>query len=395
MIYMDNGATSYPKPPEMMEAMIEAMRDYCANPGRAGHSMAARMAKEIYKTRITAAGLFNIENPAQIIFTKNCTEAINLALKGILHEGDHVITSSMEHNSVLRPLKSLRRSGITTTMVKADKQGKINMPDIRAAIRENTKMIVITAASNVTGTKMPLEDIGRLALRKGILFMVDGAQGAGHMDLDVKKNHIDVLAVPGHKGLMGPQGTGFLYVREGIALKAIIEGGTGMKSKELFQPQDFPEGYEAGTLNGPGIAGLGASMRVIEKIGIKVIEEHERRLLQKLQQGLCKIHGVTVYGPEDASEKAAIVAMNIDGMDCEEVASLLDDKYGIAVRAGFHCSGMAHETIGTKDIGCVRLCPGIYTGEQEIGIVIEAIKDITSTCNKHRMYHEYVQKSHA
>lgn len=376
MIYLDNGATSYPKPPEMLEAVADAMRNYCANPGRSGHFMAAKTAQEIFKTRLAAARLFRIEDPSRILFTKNCTEAINLALKGILRQADHVVTSSMEHNSVIRPLKQLEKREITTTVVACDADGRIDVEDIKNAVQPNTKMIVITAASNVTGTKMPLEEIGRFALRKGILFMVDGAQGVGHMPIDVKKDHIDILAAPGHKGLLGPQGTGFLYVRGEIPVTPLLEGGTGNKSKELQQPHDFPEGYEAGTVNAPGIIGLGASMNVISRIGIEAIEAHERKLTEKLQSGLKQIPEVTLYGPEDPAEKTAVVAMNIAGMDCEETAALLNDEYGIAVRAGFHCSGMAHETIGTADIGCVRLCPGIYTGEKEIEKTVEAVRQI-------------------
>ncbi|MGN0703584.1 MAG: aminotransferase class V-fold PLP-dependent enzyme [Lentihominibacter sp.] len=378
MIYMDNGATSWPKPLEMLDAMTEAISSYCANPGRAGHAAAARTAREIYRTRTAAASLFNIEDPAQIIFTRNCTEAINLALKGILRKGDHVITSSMEHNSVLRPLKQLESAGVSTTVIRCDRQGRISVRDIRAAVRTNTRMIVITAASNVTGTRMPLEEIGRIALRNGILFMVDGAQGAGHMDLDVDKNHIDLLAVPGHKGLMGPQGTGFLYVKKGLELTPLVEGGTGTKSKELEQPRDFPEGFEAGTLNAPGIIGLGASIRMVERIGVSAIQAHEERLVRKLQRGLEGIRGVTVYGPEDPGDKAAIVAVNIDGIDCETAAAILDERFGIAVRAGFHCSGLAHDTIGTGDIGCIRLCPGLYTAERDIGTVTDAIAQLAA-----------------
>lgn len=378
MIYMDNGATSWPKPPEMLEAMTEALSSCCANPGRSGHTAAACAARELYRTRSTAASLFNIDDPSQIIFTKNCTEAINLALKGILHQGDHVITSSMEHNSVLRPLSCLEDCGIEATIIKCSREGRINLEDIKDAIRPETRMIVITAASNVTGTKMPVEEIGRLALRYGIIFMVDGAQGAGHMNLDVKKNHIDVLAVPGHKGLLGPQGTGFLYVREGIAVRPLLHGGTGTKSRQRQQPQDFPEGYEAGTVNGTGLAGLGASMRVVERIGIEAIEAHEKRMVELLQQGLSEIPGVVLYGPEDPSHKAAIVAANIKGMDCEEAAAVLDRKYGIAVRAGFHCSGAAHDTIGTGKIGCIRLCPGIYTTGRDIETVIDAFRQIAA-----------------
>lgn len=376
MIYLDNGATSYPKPPEVMETMIDVMANYCANPGRSGHFMAARTAQEIFRARLSLARLFNIGDPGRIIFTGNCTEALNMGLKGILRPGDHVITSSMEHNSVLRPLYRLQKEGVETSVVRGYKDGKVSAERIRKAIRRNTRLIIVTAASNVTGTKMPLEEIGRTALRNGILFMVDGAQGAGHMDIDVKRQHIDMLAVPGHKGLMGPQGTGFLYIRNGLALEPILEGGTGTSSAKLSQPLDFPEGYEAGTVNSPGIIALGEAARVIYRIGIDVIEEHERRLTEKLQRGLAEIKGVELYGPEDTHEKTAIVTANIGGMDCEEAAAVLNDRYGIAVRAGLHCSGAAHETIGTLAAGCIRLCPGIYTTEKEIEETIKAFGEI-------------------
>lgn len=386
MIYMDNGATSYPKPQEVIETMKDVMANYCANPGRAGHFMAARTAQEIYKSRLSVARLFNIKDASRVVFTKNCTESINMALKGILKEGDHVITSSMEHNSVVRPLMELRREGVSTTFISCAQDGSMNPADIKEAIKTNTKIIIMTAASNVTGTKMPLEEIGRISLRRGILFMVDGAQGAGHMDLDVEGNHIDILAAPGHKGLLGPQGTGVLYIREGITVKPMLAGGTGSKSNEEEQPEDFPEGFEAGTVNAPGIIALGTAVRFINKVGVDVIEEHERKLTSKLQKGLSSIKGVVIYGPADAHDKTPVVAMNIDGTDCEEVARELNDRHGIAVRAGFHCAPRAHETIGTKDTGCVRFCPGFYTSEREIEEVIKAVKKIVKTHKKDEAY---------
>lgn len=379
MIYMDNGATSYPKPREVIETLIDVTANYCANPGRSGHFMAARTAQEIYKTRLALARLFNIEDAARLVFTKNCTEAINLALKGILKDGDHVVTSSMEHNSIVRPLMELRKKGVSTTFVSCRQDGSLDPDDVKAAIRRNTRLVILTAASNVTGTKMPLEEVGRIAVRKGILFMVDGAQGAGHMDLDVQKNHIDILAVPGHKGLMGPQGTGALYIRKGVQSAPLLAGGTGSRSKDEEQPEDFPEGYEAGTVNSPGIIALGAAVRFINKIGVKVIEAHEQRLTERLQKGLDEIDGVVIYGPEDTAQKTAVVAMNIEGIDCEEAANILNDRYGIAVRAGFHCSGRAHDTIGTGNIGCMRICPGFYTSDKEIDEVIRAVGDIVKT----------------
>lgn len=384
MIYLDNGATSYPKPPEVIEAVTEVMSDYCANPGRAGHFMAARTAQEIYRSRLFLARLFNTGSPGRIVFTGSCTESLNLALKGLLNPGDHVVTTSMEHNSVMRPLHSLEKKGVEVSIVRGDRQGRISPAAIRQAIRPDTKLIVVTAASNVTGTKAPLEEIGRIALRNGIIFMVDAAQGAGHMQIDAKAQHIDILAAPGHKGLLGPQGTGLLYIREGLKLRPFKEGGTGTRSKELDQPSDMPEGFEAGTLNSPGIIALGAAARVITRIGIDVIEEHERRLCEKLERGLRNIDGVTLYGPEDTREKTAVTALNIDGLDCEDAAEILSSRYGIAVRAGFHCSGTAHETIGTADRGCVRITPGIYTSEKEITETVEAIGEIAKQAQQMR-----------
>ncbi len=376
MIYLDNGATSFPKPPEVVKAAADALVNYCANPGRSGHAMAEKTADGIFRARNAVATLFSIEDPARIVFTKNCTESLNLAFKGLLRPGDHVVTTSMEHNSVIRPLHGLGRTGISHTMVRCDDQGRLHVENLKKAIRRETRMIVMTAASNVTGTKMPLEEVGRVALRHGLIFMVDGAQGAGHMEIDVKKHHIDVLAAPGHKGLLGPQGTGFLYVREGLTLRPLLEGGTGSRSKEAEQPTDFPEGYEAGTVNSPGIIALGEGARVVHRMGIDAIEEYERHLTERLGRALAETEGVTVYGPEDAGEKTAVVAANVDGMDCEEVADILNCKYGIAVRAGFHCSGCAHDTIGTGRTGCVRICPGIYTTEQEIDETAKAIREI-------------------
>lgn len=378
MIYMDNGATSWPKPPEMLKALTDAAANYCANPGRSGHAMAARTAREIFRTRLAAAELFNIDEPGQIIFTKNCTEGINMALMGVLREGDHVVTSSMEHNSVMRPLYYLRKKGIETTVVPCDAEGRLDPENVRKALRMNTRLIVLTAASNVTGTMMPLEEVGRIAIRRGVLFMVDGAQGAGVMDLNVKKNHIDILAAPGHKGLLGPQGTGLLYIRKNITITPLLKGGTGSSSMDLRQPLEFPEGYEAGTVNGPGIIALGASLTIINKIGIQTIAAHERRLTQRLQNGLAAIPGVRLYGPEDSRQKTAVIAFNIEGMDCEEAAMIMNDEYGIAVRAGFHCSGMAHETIGTGRTGCIRLTPGFYSGDRDIEAVIAAIKKMAA-----------------
>lgn len=378
MIYLDNGATSFPKPRQVTDAVMEAMTQYCANPGRSSHFLAARTAQEIYKTRAALVLLLGLEDAGRIVFTKNTTEALNLALRGILRPGDHVVTSSMEHNAVLRPLKALEKQGVKTTIVRCDQEGRLDPGKVRDALRPETRMIVLTAASNVTGTVMPVEEVGRMALRRGILFCVDGAQGAGHMVIDAKAQHMDLLAVPGHKGLLGPQGTGFLYVRPGISLHPILDGGTGSRSKELDPVVEFPESFEAGTVNAPGIIGLGAAARLLNKIGVEAVVRHERELTQMLQRGLQAIPGVRVYGPPDSRERTAVAAWNLEGKSCEEIALLLNDRFGIAVRAGFHCSGMAHETIGTGDLGCVRMCPGFYTSEAEIRQTVEAVKELAA-----------------
>lgn len=379
MIYLDNGATSFPKPPEVLAAFMEAAEDYCANPGRSSHFMAARTAHEIFRARLAIASLFGIEDPGRIVFTKNCTEAINIALAGILRRGDHVVTSSMEHNSVMRPLWHLAGKGVEVTVVKCDRRGRLPLLDLAAAVRKNTRMIVLTAASNVTGTRMPVREAGKIAASSKALFMVDAAQGAGHIPLDVKRDHIDIMAAPGHKGLLGPQGTGFLYVREGTEPEPLLKGGTGTKSMDIWQPRDFPDGYEAGTLNSPGIIALGEGARFINRQGIESIEKKERMLTEALRKGLSSISKVELYGPLSAEDTTAVVAANIRGMDCEEAARILSDRFAIGVRAGFHCSGYAHRTIGTGKKGALRFCPGIYTSEDDIEKTLEAVEYIASS----------------
>lgn len=371
MIYLDNGATSFPKPKEMIEAMDACMRTYCGNPGRSGHDLSAKTAEGIYKTRKILADFFHVENPDGIIFTENTTEALNLGIKGILKKGDHVVTTSMEHNSVLRPICAMAEQGVEAAIVSCREDGSLSAAMIEKAIRPNTRMVICTQASNVTGTIMPVRDISRLCREKGILFLGDGAQGAGHLPMD--GNDFDLLAVPGHKGLLGPLGTGFLYVRKGISLKPLIEGGTGTASMDIRQPVDFPEGYEAGTVNAPGIIGLGTSAAFIKKIGLQIIRRHQLELTQILDEGLRNIKGVTVYGPADCEKKAGIVTFNIAGADCEEVASRLNDEFGIAVRGGYHCAGLAHKTIGSGRTGAVRASMGIYNNQRHMRIMIDAV----------------------
>lgn len=375
MIYLDNAATSYPKPRGMVAAMEECILKYCGNPGRSGHSMSMKTGEEVYHARKKIASLFGIRQPERLVFTQNTTEALNMGLKGVLQSGDHVITTTMEHNSVLRPLKALEKRGVSQSVIRADREGYIKASEIEKAIRKDTKLIAITAASNVTGTRMPIEEIGELARRRGILFLVDGAQGAGSMAIDVEKMHIDMLAFPGHKGLLGPQGTGALYVSPEIRLKHIIEGGTGTDSKSRFQPCEFPEGYEAGTINAPAIIGLGYSAEFVEKIGPEVIGKYEEELIGWLDERLDEMDFVKRYGPA-ACRKTGISLINIRGVGAEEVTSILSSKYGIAVRGGYHCAGLAHKTIGTWDEGAVRISVGPFNTRKDMEKLADAIREI-------------------
>lgn len=375
MIYLDNAATSYPKPRGMVAAMEECILKYCGNPGRSGHSMSMKTGEEVYHARKKIASLFGIRQPERLVFTQNTTEALNMGLKGVLQSGDHVITTTMEHNSVLRPLKALEKRGVSQSVIRADREGYIKASEIEKAIRKDTKLIAITAASNVTGTRMPIEEIGELARRRGILFLVDGAQGAGSMAIDVEKMHIDMLAFPGHKGLLGPQGTGALYVSPEIRLKHIMEGGTGTDSKSRFQPCEFPEGYEAGTINAPAIIGLGYSAEFVEKIGPEVIGKYEEELIGWLDERLDEMDFVKRYGPA-ACRKTGISLINIRGVGAEEVTSILSSKYGIAVRGGYHCAGLAHKTIGTWDEGAVRISVGPFNTRKDMEKLADAIREI-------------------
>lgn len=377
LIYFDNAATTFPKPNEVYDSIMEAMKTYGANPGRSGHKLALQMGRQVYKTRELLAELFNVSNPMNIIFTSNCTDSLNIVIKGFVREGDHVITTSMEHNSVLRPLHALKNKGVEVTIIKADSMGRINPEDIKKEIKENTKLIVTTHISNLTGTIIPVEAIGKIARDNGIYYLVDAAQSAGVYDIDVEKMNIDFLAFPGHKGLLGPQGTGGLYIREGIEVEEIKQGGTGSSSHILDQPHICPDRYESGTLNGPGIVGLGAGVSYIKKIGIENIRKHEEELTRHFMEEVLKIDKVKVYGPLDISEHAPVVAINIGDVDSSEISYILDEKYNIAVRPGLHCAPLAHKTIGTFEQGVVRFSFGLFNTHEDIEKSVKAIREIS------------------
>ncbi|MBZ2175684.1 aminotransferase class V-fold PLP-dependent enzyme [Schnuerera sp. xch1] len=377
MIYFDNAATSFPKPDVVYDSIMKAMKEYGANPGRSGHKLALRIGREIFETRELLAKLFNVGNPMNIIFTSNCTESLNLGIKGVLKRGDHVITTSMEHNSVLRPISVLKSQGVEVTIIEGDSMGRIDPSKIKKNIKENTKLIINTHVSNLTGTIMPVKLIGKIAKDNGIYYLVDAAQSAGVYDIDVDEMNIDILAFPGHKGLLGPQGTGGLYIRDGLNIREMKQGGTGSVSHLLEQPEMFPDRYESGTHNGPGIVGLGEGVRYIFKEGIGNIRKYEEELTKHFVEEVLKIDNVKVYGPLDVEERGAVVPINIGNEDSSEISYILDSKYDIEVRPGLHCAPMAHKTIGTFEQGVVRFSFGPFNTHKEIEFAVKAIKEIS------------------
>ncbi len=376
MIYLDNAATTFPKPKEVHDAMLDCMMNYCANPGRAGHKLAMKAAREIYDARESVASLFNIEDPMSIVFTSNATESLNLAIKGFVNPGDHIITTSMEHNSVIRPIKALEQSNVENTIVLCETDGSLDVNKIKEAIKLNTKLIVTTHASNVCGTIIDIESIGKIAKENKVTYLVDASQTAGVYNIDVDKMNIDMLATPGHKCLMGPQGTGILYIKKGIILKELTQGGTGSNSEDLFQPDLHPDKYESGTHNTPGIVGLGRGVQYIMDKGIDKIRMHEEDLCDYMLKELEKIDEVTIYGIKDSKKRAAVISINIDNIDSGEVTYLLDSEYDIATRSGIHCAPLAHQTLGTLETGAVRFSPGYFNTKNDIDKAINALKEI-------------------
>lgn len=376
MIYLDNAATSWPKPESVYHAVDIAMREHGGNPGRSGHKMSLEASKIMEETRYLLARLFNVQAPDRLIFTLNTTEAINLGLKGILKPGDHVIAGSMEHNSVARPLELLKKKNVEVTKVSVSPVNGINPADLEKAIKPNTKMVVINHASNVTGTINSIKLIGEICHRYGIIFLVDAAQTAGTTPIDVQNMKIDLLAFPGHKGLLGPQGVGGLYIAPQIDLLPLIEGGTGSESQSLLQPSFSPDRYESGTPNIPGIAGLGAGVKFILEEGLEKIQYKENALMNRLIKGLNTIPGLIIFGPQQLQERAAVISINIEKFDSLNAAIILDQAFNIAVRAGLHCAPDAHATIGTLEKGTIRISLGYFNTEEDIDSILNALPRI-------------------
>lgn len=374
MIYLDSGATSFPKPRSVYEEMIKCVRDYCANPGRGAHDMSIRCDMEIYECRERIAKLFNIDNPLNVIFTANATDGLNIAIQGILEKGDHIITSYLEHNSVLRPIKQKERQGVEVSLLKGDKDGLLSVDEIEKEIKSNTKAIIINHGSNVIGTIQDIKAIGDLARRNNINFIVDGAQTAGTIEIDIDKYNIDLLAVPGHKGLLGPQGTGALIINKNVDLKELKYGGTGSQSHSLEQPQFLPDKFESGTLNTPGIVGLNSGLKFIEDVGINNIRIKEKTLVDFLLGEFECMPFIECYGT-DSKDSSAIISINIEGMESSEVGKLLNKK-DIYVRTGYHCAPLVHKVIGTEKRGTVRISPGYFNTLDEMKQLLIELKNI-------------------
>jgi len=376
MIYLDNAATSWPKPEKVYIAADETLRRG-GSAGRSGHKLSMTAGRTVEEARLLLAQLFAVPQPESIVFTLNATDALNLALKGLLQKGDHVIAGSMEHNSVVRPLETLRLSGVEVTKVAMSPISGVDIRDVKAAIKENTKLMVFSHVSNVTGTVNPIADIGKLCHENGILFLVDAAQSAGAIPIDVMKMKIDLLAFPGHKSLLGPAGTGGLYIREGLLLKTIREGGTGSFSELITQPEKIPDRYESGTLNTPGIAGLAEGVRFLFEHGIENIQKKEAALTNRFLEGISEIPGITVFGPPPGKMRAGVVSLLINGMEPMQTAIILDNVFNVAVRAGLHCAPDAHRTLGTLETGgTVRFSIGAFNTDEDIDICLDVLRSI-------------------
>ena len=376
MIYLDQAATSWPKPPEVLKAMTDVLENAGGNPGRSGHRLSIAAARIIYDTREEISRFFGVSDPLRVIFTGNATHAINLALKGILKPGDHVITSSMEHNAVMRPLRNLEKRGIRLSIVPCASNGTLDAKDIGRMVASDTRLVVMVHASNVVGTLLPVAEVAAIVHQAGALLLVDVAQTAGIIPMDMTAMGIDLLAFTGHKELQGPPGIGGLVIADHIDIAQIdplICGGTGSRSESEEQPDDLPDKFESGTANLAGIAGLGAGLRWLKDRGIEEICAHLKTLSQMLIDGLSAFPEVKIYGTLDPARSIAVVSITVAGRHVSEIGFRLDEEYGVLSRVGLHCAPAAHKTIGSFPEGTVRLAPGVFTTTEDIRLAIRAI----------------------
>jgi cysteine desulfurase/selenocysteine lyase len=379
VIYFDNAATSWPKPPGVTEAMVHFLDEVGANPGRAAHRLAIEAGRIVYDTREAVAELFNAPDPLRVVFGANVTEALNLALRGLLRPGDHVVASSMEHNAMMRPLRALESGGIEVTVVQCSPQGALDPADVERAVQPNTRLVALNHASNVIGTVLPVAEVGAICRRHGLLLLVDAAQTGGAYPIDVQADGIDLLGFTGHKALGGPMGTGGLIVGERVdekQMEPLTRGGTGSNSEYEVQPDFLPDMFESGTPNAVGLAGLEAGVRWVLARGVDAIRAHEVALTQRLIDGLRSIPGATVYGTLDAELQTATVSFNIAGMAPSEVGLRLDDDYGVMCRVGLHCAPTAHKTIGTFPDGTVRFGLSAFNTGEEVETALAAVEGL-------------------
>lgn len=376
MIYLDNAAGSFPKPPAVVQAVTRFLTEVGASPGRGQHKAAREAGRIVFDTRCALAKLLGVKDPADIFFTSNATEALNLAIMGWVRPGDRVVTTRVEHNSVYRPLAMLAaESGVTVEFANCDSQGFVDVDDWAKKLERGARLAVLTHASNVLGAIQPLEKLVEIAHLAGVPVLVDAAQTAGALELSVQGLGIDMLAFPGHKGLLGPQGTGGLYAGPQYDIKGLKTGGTGVGAKGP-QPSTRPEKYESGTYNTPGIAGLGAALEFIEETTLRRIREIEDDNMARLLDGLSRTPGLTIFGPPAGEQRASLVSLSLTGRSAREVAASLDRDYDIYVRAGWLCAAEVHKLIGTDETGVLRLSPGLFSTEEDIDAAVEALAEI-------------------
>ena len=371
--YLDNAATSWPKSPQVIAAMQQYLCECGGSPGRAGHGKSLTSSRMVYDTRDQLATLFNAPSTDRVVFAKNATEALNVILFGSLNPGDHVVTSSMEHNAVMRPLRQLETCGVNLSVAACDAQGRLDRDAVRRLLTPKTRLILINHASNVTGTIQPIAEIGSLAREAGVRFAVDAAQTAGVCPLDMQQNAIDFLAFTGHKSLGGPQGTGGLALGPDVDLRPLIFGGTGSASESELQPEFLPDKLESGTLNAIGLAGLGAALADLNAFVVGNVLQHEQKLLRRFREGLRELPQILVYGPADPAESVGVLSLNVAGISCDEVGVRLEQQFGILTRTGLHCAPAAHRSIGTLAKGTVRFSVSRFTTEAEIDAALAAL----------------------
>jgi cysteine desulfurase family protein len=380
VVYLDNAATSFPKPEAALEATMRYQREIGGSPGRSGHRLSIEAGRIVHETREVLARLFNIDDPLQIVFTKNATEALNIALVGLLKPGDHVITTGMEHNAVMRPLRFLASRGVDLSIVPCSDRGELDPDDVRAAFRTNTRAVVMTHASNVTGTIMPVQEIGLLTReRVDTVLCVDAAQTAGALPIDVAAMAVDLLAFTGHKSLYGPQGTGGLYIRKGLDKKIapLMRGGTGSRSEFEEQPDFMPDKYECGTPNTVGLAGLSAGAAYILEKGVEAVRDKEDALTRLFLDRLHALgEDVTIYGPRSAEDRISVISFKLRDITASDAALYLDEHWGIMCRPGLHCAPAAHRTIGTFPHGTVRFSFGFFNTEAHADLAAEALRQL-------------------